>query len=75
MEEIRNFDGLALEELETQTLDLLPDREEMQFFSFNKVNRQANLALQSANANAYGYGSTAIAANGADQSNTSNQVG
>ena len=29
MEKIRNFDGLALEELEAQTLDLLPEREEM----------------------------------------------
>jgi hypothetical protein len=73
VEEIRNFDGLALEELEAQTLDLLPDREEMNFFSFNKVNKQANLALQSANANAWGDGSTAIAANGAIQGNASNQ--
>jgi hypothetical protein len=75
VEEIRNFDGLALEELEAQTLDLLPDREEMNFFSFNKLNSQLNLAHQSANANAYGHGSTAIAANGAYQSNYSNQVG
>ena len=29
MEKIRNFEGLALEELEAQTLDLLPEREEM----------------------------------------------
>ena len=73
VEEIRNFDGLALEELEAQTLDLLPDREEMNLFSFNKLNKQANLAFQSANANAYGDYSTAVAANGANQGNFSNQ--
>ena len=70
MEEIRTIDGLALEELEAQRLDLLPDREEMNFFSYNhgSFNKQVNLAWQSANANANNY-SVAVAANGADQSN------
>ncbi len=32
MEEIRKSEGLAPEELEAQTVELLPDREEMQTF-------------------------------------------
>jgi hypothetical protein len=34
MEEIRKHEGLTLEELEEHTVELLPDREEMQF-NFN----------------------------------------
>jgi hypothetical protein len=30
MEELRKFEGLSLEELEAQRVELLPDREEMQ---------------------------------------------
>jgi hypothetical protein len=33
MEEIRKSEGLSLEELETQPIELLPDREEMQEFT------------------------------------------
>ena len=80
MEEIRSFDGLVLEELEAQTLDLLPDREEMTFvppnvtnvFSGNRVS-QLNAAKQSAWADA-SFGGTAIAANGVQQANL-NQIG
>jgi hypothetical protein len=80
VEEIRSFDGLVLEELEAQTLDLLPDREEMTFvppnvanvFSGNRVS-QLNAAKQDAWANA-SHGGTAIAANGAQQLNA-NRIG
>ena len=80
MEKIRSFEGLALEELEAQTLDLLPDREEMMYLpkyhkfdnnlSFNKVD-QTNIAKQDAWAHA-DKGSLAVAANGAQQANLSN---
>ena len=82
MEEIRSFEGLALEELEAQTLDLLPDREEMMYLpkykpsditnnlSFNKLD-QTNVAKQDAWAHAE-KGSLAVAANGAQQANLSN---
>ncbi len=33
MEELRKFEGLSLEELEAQRVELLPDREEMQTFA------------------------------------------
>lgn len=36
MEEVRKVEGLAVEELEAQTVELLPDREEMQTRSFNR---------------------------------------
>ena len=36
MQEIRKHEGLTLEELEAHTVELLPDREEMQeFFNIN----------------------------------------
>ena len=35
MEEIRKVDGLAVEELEEHTVELLPDREEMNAFNRN----------------------------------------
>ena len=35
MEEVRKVEGLALEELEAQSVDLLPDREEMRVLSGN----------------------------------------
>ena len=78
MEEIRSFEGLALEELEAQTLDLLPDREEMTYLPPNVTNvlsgnrvSQLNVAKQDAWAHA-DKGSIAVAANGAQQANLSN---
>ncbi len=35
MEELRKFEGLSLEELEAQRVELLPDREEMQTITDN----------------------------------------
>ena len=35
MEEIRKSEGLAMEELEEHTVELLPDREEMRAFNRN----------------------------------------
>ena len=54
MEGIHKIEGLALEELEAQTLDLLPDREEMNvpaFPSMTKYMEQYNQAFQSAASN------------------------
>ncbi len=65
MEEIRNFDGLALEELEAQTLDLLPDREEM--LNIN-VAPQTNVSNQAAVAVAL-FDSKSVAANYANNVN------
>lgn len=45
MEEIRSFEGLALEELDAQTLDLLPEREEMLPINVNVV-PQTNVTPQ-----------------------------
>jgi hypothetical protein len=59
-------EGLSLQELESQSLDLLPEREEMTF-NFSTV--QVNVAQQLANAHA-DYGSIAAAANSASQSNS-----
>jgi hypothetical protein len=36
MEEVRKVEGLALEELEAQSVELLPDREEMHVRLFNR---------------------------------------
>jgi hypothetical protein len=65
VEKIRTIDELSLEELEAQSLDLLPEREEMTF-NFNTL--QVNLAQQLANAQA-DHGSIAAAANSASQNN------
>ncbi len=35
MQEIRKHEGLTLEELEAHTVELLPDREEMQYYNIN----------------------------------------
>ena len=51
MEEIRKTEGLALEELEAQQVELLPDREEMQT-SFTNINAAVALAQQGAQAQA-----------------------
>ena len=52
MQEVRKVEGLALEELEAQSVELLPDREEMQAFNnsqqfqaFNINPNQAALGL------------------------------
>jgi len=45
VEEIRSFEGLALEELDAQTLDLLPEREEMLPINVNVV-PQTNVTPQ-----------------------------
>ncbi len=78
MEKNRSFEGLALEELEAQTLDLLPDREEMTYLPSNVTNvlsgnkvSQLNVAKQDAWAHADKH-SIAVAANGAEQINASN---
>lgn len=74
VEEIRNFDGLALEELEAQTLDLLPDREEMLPINVNvgPVAPQTNVSNQAAVAVAL-FDSKSVAANYAN--NVNNFVG
>jgi hypothetical protein len=54
VERIRKIEGLALEELEAQTLDLLPDREEMSvpaYPSVTKYMEQYNQAFQLASSN------------------------
>jgi len=45
VEENRSFEGLALEELDAQTLDLLPEREEMLPINVNVV-PQTNVTPQ-----------------------------
>jgi len=43
MEEVRKVEGLSVEELEAQSVELLPDREEMNLRAFNR-----NAALSAA---------------------------
>ena len=52
MEEIRKREGLALEELEAQQVEVLPEREEMATTGFTNVNLAAALAQQGAQAQA-----------------------
>jgi hypothetical protein len=71
VEEIRKIEGLALEELEAQTLDLLPDREEMNvpaLPSVTKYMEQYNQALQVAASNTNDH-SFSWTGNSADQKN------
>ena len=49
MEEVRNVDGLTVEELEDQSVELLPDREEMRLNLFSK---NVAIAVQGSTANA-----------------------
>ena len=49
MEDVRKKEGLALEELEAQSVELLPDREEMHVRLFN---RNVAIAVQGSTANA-----------------------
>ncbi len=48
MEKLDKFDGLSLEELEAQRVELLPDREEMQDITFGnlEVGNQTLTAIQ-----------------------------
>jgi hypothetical protein len=70
VEGIRAIDGLRLEELEGQTLDLLPDREVFsKLFSINNVvTPQINVTNQLAISNAL-FDSEAVAGNAADSAN------
>jgi hypothetical protein len=52
MEELRKNEGLALEELEEHTVELLPDREEMTHGGFNNYNVAVAVAQQGAQAQA-----------------------
>ena len=45
MEEVRKVEGLAVEELEAQRVELLPDREEMHLRAFNR-NAALSVAVQ-----------------------------
>jgi len=49
MEEVRKVEGLSIEELEAQSVELLPDREEMHIRLFN---RNVAVAVQGSTANA-----------------------
>ena len=71
MESTHKIEGLAPEELEAQTLDLLPDREEMTLLpvpSITKYMEQYNQAFQIAQSNTSGH-SLSFTGNVADQSN------
>jgi hypothetical protein len=50
MEEVRKVEGLALEELEAQSVELLPDREEMR--GLNLFSKNVAIAVQGSTANA-----------------------
>ena len=50
MEEVRKVEGLSVEELEAQSVELLPDREEMK--GFNLFSKNVAIAVQGSTANA-----------------------
>jgi hypothetical protein len=50
MEEVRKVEGLSVEELEAQSVELLPDREEMR--GFNLFSKNLAIAVQGSTANA-----------------------
>lgn len=52
MEEVRKVEGLTLEELEDQSVELLPDREEMHARRFHNFNIALAFAQQGAVAQA-----------------------
>jgi hypothetical protein len=60
MEEIRKSEGLALEELEEHTVELLPDREEMNAFSDNTATATATAVQGSAAAAAANAGNVFV---------------
>jgi len=72
VESTRKIEGLAPEELEAQTLDLLPDREEMSMPAYpvnvNKILTQYNQGLQIASSNTSDH-SLSWTGNSADQNN------
>ena len=72
MESTHKIEGLAPEELEAQTLDLLPDREEMELAGYpvnvNKILTQYNQGLQIASSNTSDH-SLSWTGNSADQKN------
>jgi hypothetical protein len=50
MEEVRKVEGLTVEELEDQSVELLPDREEMR--GLNLFSKNVAIAVQGSTANA-----------------------
>jgi hypothetical protein len=52
MEDVRKKEGLALEELEAQRVELLPDREEMHHRHIDLFSHNAAIAVQGSTANA-----------------------
>jgi len=52
MEEVRKVEGLALEELEAERVELLPDREELHHRGFNLFSKNVAIAVQGSTANA-----------------------
>jgi len=52
MEEARKEEGLALEELEAQSVELLPDREELHHRGLNLFSQNLAIAVQGSTANA-----------------------
>ena len=52
MEEVRNVDGLTVEELEDQSVELLPDREELHHRRRNLFSNNLAIAVQGSTANA-----------------------
>ena len=52
MEEVRKVEGLALEELEAERVELLPDREEMHRRHLDLFSHNAAIAVQGSAANA-----------------------
>jgi hypothetical protein len=52
MEEVRKVEGLSVEELEAQGVELLPDREEMHHRRISLFSYNAALAVQGSTANA-----------------------
>jgi hypothetical protein len=52
MEEVRKVEGLTLEELEAQSVELLPDREELHHRRRNLFSNNLAIAVQGSTANA-----------------------
>jgi hypothetical protein len=52
MEDVRKKEGLALEELEAQRVELLPDREELHHRRRNLFSNNVAIAVQGSAANA-----------------------
>ncbi len=52
MEEVRKVEGLALEELEAERVELLPDREELHHRHLDLFSHNVAIAVQGSTANA-----------------------